>query len=242
MLVSSLKRLIFRPLQSKRRTTRSLAVLLTAGTLTLAVASGAAAVIYVYGNGFKSKSSVSQLEKSGGGDRCDKRFRKRSRDMTITLEGKRLCGYSPPVFGDTAQPDHVVYAKGEISTKKTAKKLRKAAYLAVEVRVGGGDSYELQVHPKGRRFKLIRNPSSSAVSESGDSNAIKPIKDPNALRLEVKGARVRAFANGQLLASVEDPNPGQLSGRRVSFGLGSRKDSSRSTVGVFERVRVGIAE
>ena len=226
----------------QRPTTRSLAVLLTAGVLTLAIAGSAAAVIYVYGNGFKSKGSVTELEKSGGGDGCDKRFRKRSRDMSITLQGRRLCGYSPPVFGDSDQPDHVVYAKGQVLASKTPKKLRKGAYLAVEVRVGGGDSYELQVKPKGRRFKLLRNPSSAAVSESGQSNAIKPLKQPNALRLEVKGARVRAFANGQLLASVEDPNPGQLSGRRVSLGLGSRKDSSRSTVGVFERVRVGVVE
>jgi hypothetical protein len=229
-------------MHSKRLTPRSLAVLLTAGALTLVLAGSAAAVIYVYGNGFKSKGSVAELEKSGGGDQCDKRFRKRSKDMTITLEGKRLCGYSPPVFGDTQQPDHVVYAKGQILAKKTPKALRKAAYLAVEVRVGGGDSYELQVRPKGRRFKLLRNPSSAAVSEGGESNAIKPIKDPNALRLEVKGERVRAFVNGRLLAAVEDPNPGQLAGRRVSFGLGSRKDSSRSTVGVFERVRAGVVD
>lgn len=229
-------------MRSKRLKPRSLAVLFVAAALSLAIAGTAAAVIYVYGNGFKSKDSVAKLEKSGGGAQCDKRFRKTSKDMTIRLEGKRLCGYSPPVFGDTQQPDHTVYAKGQILASKTAKSLRRAAYLAVEVRVGGGDSYELQVRPKGRRFKLIRNPSSAAVSESGESNAIKPLSQPNGIRLEVKDGKVRAFANGQLLVSADDPNPNQLAGRRVSFGLGSRKDSSRPTVAAFERVRVGVVD
>jgi hypothetical protein len=227
---------------SSKVKTRSLAVLAVAGALSLAVAGTATAVIYVYGNGFSSKASVKELEKSGGGTQCDKRFRKNSKDMTISLEGKRLCGYSPPVFGDADRPDHAVYAKGQVLASKTPKKLRRAAYLAVEVRVGGGESYELQVRPKGRRFKLLRNPSSDAVSESGKSNAIKPINQLNGLRLEVKGGKVRAFANGKHLATVDDPNPDQLDGRRVSFGLGSRKSSGRTTVGAFKRVRVGVVE
>lgn len=229
-------------MQSKRLTTRSLAAVLAAGALGLAVAGSAAAVIYVYGNGLSSKGSVKELQKTSGGRKCDKRFRERSKDMSITLEGKRLCAFSPPVFGDAEQPNHAVYAKGQVLASQTSKKLRGAAYMALEVRVGGGDSYELQVRPKGRRFKLIRSPSSAAVSESGQSSAIRPLRQQNGLRLEVKGGRVRAFANGQLLASVLDPNPEQLEGRRVSFGLGSRKDSSRPTVGVFERVRVGVVE
>ena len=226
----------------KRLTTRFPAVLLLAGALSLTVAASAAAVIYVYGNGFSSKGSVKELQKTGGGGKCDKRFRKRPKNMSVSVEGKRLCEFSPPVFGDADQPDHVIYAKGQVLAKKTPKKLRRAAYLAVKVRVGHGDSYELQVRPKGRRFKLVRNPSSGAVSEGGQSNAIKPLNKLNGLRLDVKGNRVTAFANGRRLASVSDPNADQIDGRRAAFGLGSRKSSSRTTVGVFERVRVGIAE
>ena len=80
------------------------------------------------------------------------------------------------------------------------------------------------------------------MSEGGKSNAIKPINQLNALRLEVKGGKVRAFVNGEQLATVDDPNPDQLGGRRVSFGIGSRKNSSRTTVGAFNRVRVGVVE
>lgn len=222
--------------------TRTLAVLLAAGAVALAMAGTAGAVIFVYSTGFSSKSSVQELDRLGGGKECDKRFRKRTKDMLVSLEGRRLCEYSPQVFGDADQPDHVVYAKGQVLAKQTPKKLRRGAYLAVTVRVGGGNSYEFQVKPKGRRFKLIRNPSSDAVSEAGKSKAIKAATKPNGLRLEAKGSKVRAFVNGDLVASVDDPNADQLDGRRVGFGLGSRKDSSRATVGVFERLRVGIAE
>jgi hypothetical protein len=229
-------------MRSNRNTARPLAVLLAAGALSLTLAAGALAVVYVYGNGFSSKQAFKEVERAGGGKKCDKRYRKESTAMRVSVQGKRLCEFSPPVVGDAPQPDHVVYAKGQVLPKKTPKSLREAAYLAVKVRAGRGDSYELQVRPKGGRFKLLRSPAAGAVSEQGKSDAIKPLKRTNALRLEVKGARVKAFVNGEELASVVDPNPEEVGGRKVAFGIGSRKNSSRAIIGVFERIRVGIAE
>ncbi len=229
-------------MRPNRKPTRTLALLLTAGALSLALTASAAAVIYVYGNGFSKKGTVKEIKRTGGGKKCDKRHRKNSDSMGISFEGKRLCEYSPPVVGDAAQPDHVIFAKGQVLPKKTPKALREAAYLAVKLRLGRGDAYEFQVRPKGGRYKLLRSPSAGAVSEQGRSDAIKPLKKPNSLRLEVKGARVKAFVNGEELVSVVDPNPEEVGGRKVGFGIGSRKNSSRSTVGVFERVRVGLAE
>jgi hypothetical protein len=227
---------------SKRQKSRSLVLLLVAGALSLAVAGSAAAVIYVYGNGFSSKGQFKEIKKTGGGKNCDKRFRDRSTSMRASVTGKRFCEFSPPVVGDSGQPNHVVFAKGKVLPKKTPKSLREAAYLGLKVRFGRGDSYELQVRPKGRRYKLVRNPQAGAISERGRSNAIRPLKKANALRLEVKGARVTAFANGRELVSVADPNAEQVEGRKVAFGLGSRKKSHRAIVAVFDRVRVGIAE
>lgn len=229
-------------MQSKRQRSRSLAALLAAGALSLALTASAAAVIYVYGNGFSSRGAFNEIERTGGGKKCDKRYRDKSKAMGVSVEGKRLCEFSPPVVGDAQQPDHVVYAKGRVLAKKTPKSLREAAYLAVKVRVGRGDSYELQIRPKGGRYKLLRSPEAGAVSEEGRSDAIKPLKSSNALRLEVRGARVTALVNGDELVSVVDPNPEEVGGRKVGFGIGSRKNSSRAIVGVFERVRVGIAE
>jgi hypothetical protein len=146
------------------------------------------------------------------------------------------------VVGDAAQPNHVIFAKGQVLPKKTPKSLRKAAYLAVKVRSGRGDSYELQIRPKAGRYKLIRSPNSGAVSEEGRSNAIRKINKPNSLRLEAKGNRITAFVNGERLVRVQDGNAEEVGGRKVAFGIGSRKNSKREIVGVFDRVRVGIAE
>jgi hypothetical protein len=229
-------------MRSKLRPTRTLALLLTAGALSLALTASAAAVIYVYGNGFASKSAFKEMKRTGGGKKCQKHYREKAKSMRVHVVGKRLCEFSPPVVGDATRPDHVIFAKGQVLPKKTPKALREAAYLAVKVRMGRGDAYELQIRPKGRRFKLLRKPSSGAVSEAGKSDAIRPLKKPNSLRLDVKGARVTAIVNGDQLTSVVDPNPEGVAGRKVGFGIGSRKNSKRAIVGAFERVRVGIAE
>lgn len=229
-------------MRPKRKTTRTMALLLTAGALSLALTASAAAVIYVYGNGFSSKGAIKEMKRSGGGKKCDKRYREKSKQMGVTVEGKRLCEFSPPVVGDGGQPDHVVYAKGQILPKKTPKALREAAYLAVKLRLGRGDWYELEIRPKGGRYKLSRSPQEGAVSEAGRSDAIRKLNKPNALRLEAKGARITASVNGDELVSVVDPNPDEVGGRKVGFGIGSRKNSKRPVVGAFDRVRVGIAE
>jgi hypothetical protein len=227
----------------KRKPTRTLALLLTAGALSLALTASAAAIVYVYGNGFSSRGAYKEIKRSGGGGKkCDKRYREKAKSMGAAVKGKRLCEFSPPVVGDAAQPDHVIFAKGQILPRKTPKALRKSAYLAVKLRLGRGDWYELQIRPKSGRYKLDRSPSANAVSEAGRSDAIRKLNKPNALRLEAKGARIRASVNGDELVSVVDPNPDQVGGRKVGFGIGSRKNSSRPTVGSFTRVRVGIAE
>jgi hypothetical protein len=230
-------------MRPKRKSRRTLALLLAAGALSLALAASAVAVVYVYGNGFSTRGAYKEIKRSGGGGKkCDKRWRKKAKSMGVSVQGKRLCEFSPPVVGDAAQPDHVIFAKGQVLPKKTPKALREAAYLAVKLRLGRGDWYELQIRPKGGRFKLERKPSEGAVSEEGRSDAIRPLNKPNALRLEAKGARIRAHVNGEELVSVVDPNPEEVGGRKVGFGIGSRKNSSREIIGVFDRVRVGIAE
>lgn len=227
----------------KRQTSRPLAVLLIAGALSLALTASAAAVIYVYGNGFPSKQAFKEIKRAGGGGKnCGKRFREKANTMRVHVIGRRLCEFEPPVLGDSSQPNHVIYAKGTVLKKQNPKAVRKAAYLAVRARVGGGNHYQLQIRPKGKRFKLSRSPDSGAVSEAGTSDAINQLGRHNTLRLDVKGARVTALVNGEELASVVDPNPEAVNGRRVSFGLGSRKSTKREILGAFKRIRVGIAD
>lgn len=229
-------------MKPKRHNARFLAVVLSAGALTLGLAASAAGVIYIYNNGFTTKAAYKEIKRTGGGDNCERKYRERSNSMGVTVRGKRLCAFSPPVLGDADQPDHVISARGQILPKQTKKSLRKAAYLAVRLRLGQGDFYELQIRPRGRRFKLLRSPASGEVSEAGRSNAINALKEPNALLLRARGGRIKALVNGKELANIVDPSSDQVGGRRTSFGIGNRKNANGEVVGVFRRVRVGIAD
>jgi hypothetical protein len=227
-------------MRSKRQRSRLLVLALGAAGLSLALVAGAQAVIYVYSNGFSAREDVREITRKGGGAKCDKSFHRKAGSMGVSTEGKRLCEYSPPVAGDGNQPNHVFMAKGRV-LKGTPKALRDDAYLAIKVRAGHGRGYELQVRPKAGRFKLVRSPSGGGVEESGKSSAINKIGKLNTLRLEVKNARVKAFVNGKQVAGGVDSNPEQIDGRKLTFGIGSRKDGHRPVVGSFDRIRAGLA-
>ena len=229
-------------MKSQRQLTRTLVVLLTAGALCLGLTASAAGVIYIYHNAFATKAAFKEIKRTGGGNNCDRRWRERTKSMGVTVQGKRLCAFSPPVVGDADQPDHAIAAVGQVLPKKTTRPLRRAAYLAVRLRLGRGDFYELQIRPRGRRYRLLRSPEEGVVSEGGQSNAINALKEKNRLQLQVKGARVKASVNGRRLVTVVDPSPEDVRGRRTAFGLGNRKNASGTVAGVFRRVRVGIAE
>lgn len=225
----------------KNRSSQAWMALAVAAALSLAFVSVATAVVYVYGNKFASGADYREIDQAGGGGRdCDASYRRESQSMRVEVSGETLCEYSPPVIGDSGQPDHEIVVEGRI-LERTPKNVRKQAYLAARVRVGEGDFYELRVTPKGRKFRLSRSPEAAAgLPLSGESNAIKPFGARNTLRLRVKGNDVTAFVNGDSVASFTDPNASQVEGRRVSFGVGSTKDVSNGPIGVFKQVRVGV--
>lgn len=206
---------------------------------TLVLVSSAAAVVYVYSNGFNSRASYREINQVDGGKSCDKEYREDSSSMRIDFKGRDFCGYAPPVSGDRDQPDHEIVAKGRV-LKDTPRSVRKQSYLAVRVRVGSGMYYEFRVIPKGQKFKLNREPSGPGLPITGDSNRINKLGEPNQLRLRVTGGQVTAFVNGKSVASYTDPNAGQVTGRRVSFGLGNTKNAERGPAGVFKSVKVGV--
>jgi Domain of Unknown Function (DUF1080) len=228
-------------MRPKRQSSKLLTLLLCAAGSSLALVAGAEAVIYVYSNGFSTRDDVREVTRKGGGAKCDKSFRRNAESLGVSAEGRRLCEYTPPVAGDANQPNHVLMAKGRV-LKSTPKALRDEAYMAVKVRAGHGRGYELQVRPKAGRFKLVRSPSGGGVEESGKSNAINKIGKVNTLRLEVKNARVKAFVNGEQVAGAVDPNPEQIDGRKLTFGIGSRKDGHRPVLGSFDLIRAGLAD
>ena len=206
-----------------------------------AFVASASAVVYVYKNGFGSKSDYKGIEALSGGKKCDRSYQSESKAMRIELRGKTLCEYSPPVTGDADQPDHEIVAEGTV-LEATPKSVRRDAYLTVRVRVGQGTWYEFRVTPKGGKYKLTREPAggASGLPIKGEANAIKPLGENNKLRLRITGNKVTAFANGKSVASYTDPNPGHVTGRKVAFGMGSTKKANPGPAGRFTSVKVGV--
>jgi hypothetical protein len=206
-----------------------------------AFVASASAVVYVYKNGFGSKSAYKSIDSISGGKKCDRSYQADSKVMRIEMRGRTFCEYSPPITGDADQPDHEIVAEGRI-LDATPKNVRKQAYLGVRVRVGEGTYYEFRVTPKGGDYRLTREPAGggSGLPITGHANAIKPLGENNELRLRITGNDVTAFVNGNSVATYNDPNPGQVTGRKVSFGMGSTKKASPGPVGRFTSLKVGV--
>jgi len=208
----------------------------------LAFVASASAVVYVYKNTFGSGASFREIDQTGGGNKaCDETYSSGSKSMRIEMSGKTFCEFSPPVTGDSDQPDHEIVASGRI-LDATRKSVREAAYLGVRVRVGDDTFYEFRVNPKEKEYKLNRTPSGGAAGLpiSGGSTSINPLGEKNTLRLRITGNDVTAFVNGDSVAAYNDPNPGQVTGRKVSFGIGSTKDADNGPIGVYKSIKVGV--
>jgi hypothetical protein len=220
--------------------TRS-AVAVAAAVLLTAALGTAIAAVTVYDNGFSNRTEFKEIIKSGGGKRCDRSFRKKGKSMRAAVKrSPTTCSFRPPVQGDAELPNHDVRVGGKI-LKKTEKGLRGGAFVEVTVRAGGGGvGYTLRIFPDKKRFELRRGPSGGEFPVRGKSNAIKRVNKRNQLRLIVSGAGIRAMVNGKELARVEDSNPGQVSGAKIRFAVGSLKERQGSVVATFKKVAVAV--
>ena len=209
----------------------------------LAIVASAGAAVYVYTNNFESPSRYREIDQTGGGKKaCDESYSENSKAMRIEIDrGQTFCEYSPPVTGDRDQPDHEIVAAGRI-LKATPDNVKRQSYLAVRVRVGDGTYYEFRVNPKQKHYRLDREPAGggSDLPLTGSSNKINPLGVKNQLRLRINDKNVAAFVNGHLVRTYPDPNPEQVTGRRVAFGAGSSKDVAKGPTAVFQAIRVGV--
>lgn len=224
----------------RTRTTRVTAAVLAAA---LAVAATATAAVTVYDNNFSTRTEFGEIAKSGGGKRCDRKYRKKSNAMRASVEqGPTTCSFRPPVQGDGELPNHVATLDGKI-LKSTPNSVRGRAFVEISLRSGGGGvGYFLRVFPEKQRFELIRGPDGGGggFPARGESRAIKPINKRNKLRLTAAGADIRATVNGEEVASVTDSDPGQVTGRKVRFAVGNDKQSGKDVSAVFKRISVGV--
>lgn len=217
------------------------ALALAAALLAIAVTGSAIAAVTVYTNDFSSRTEAREIINSGGGKRCDRNYREKTKTFRAAVKrSPTTCSYRPPVQGDNELPNHDVKLEGKI-LKKTTKELRGGAFLELSIRSGGGGvGYALRVFPKKKRFELKRGPGGGGFPVDGRDSAVNGINDRNVLQLTARGAEVRALVNGREVAKVTDDNPGQVSGEKIRFAVGSQKDKRGNVVATFKRIAVAV--
>jgi len=221
-------------------TIKILALLGTLAALALAAAV-AVAGITVYKNDFSTRHEVRELRHSEG-KHCDRVWKRRAKNVRIHVNrGPNVCGYAPPVEGDTAGPDHDFQAKEKL-LKATPKGIRDGAYLAIAVRSGKNAGYELRVFPTKHKFQLRRSPQGggSGFPASGKSRAVKGVNKPNVLRLKAVHNKVIARVNGKKVAGVVDTNPAEVDGRRLELAIGHRRHRRKPVVASVDDLKVQV--
>jgi hypothetical protein len=195
---------------------------LAAGLLVCAVAG--AAMVGIYRNGLETKPQRAEMLKlfgrsckRGGGE-----------DAVRILLGKKTdsCAYRTPVVGRDLE-----LAATERILSGTPKPLQRKAYVAVQLRAGGGDKYELRAFPLQRKAQLIK------VSEAGTKylavkknvKGIGGINEPTVVRLRVEktagaaSAKIAAFVGPTVVGEVTDEAAGEVTGEFSAVSVGATK-------------------
>jgi hypothetical protein len=218
---------------------------LTAVALAAAVAGVMAATaiagVTVYTNNFSSKSEAKDLRHSEG-KHCNKDWRKKAKSVLVTAEkGRTVCGYSPPVQGDSNAPNHKFKAKAKL-LKDTPKSVRDGVYLGLAVRSAKDTGYQLQLFPSEHKFRLTRETGGDKVGvlAKGGNKAIDGTNKPNAMLLSAVGSKVVAKVNGKRLAKVADRGAAQVDGRKVEVLLGYKKKRSKPASATFGNLELQV--
>jgi hypothetical protein len=193
--------------------------------------SASAAMIGIYRNSMDSTAQRAQLIKLAGRS-CARGGSEDSLKITV---GKRTeeCAYRTPVVGR----DLEIAATMRLLSG-TPEKVQKKAFLALELRAGGGAKYQLLAFPLQKKAQLRK------VSASGEVQYLKIVKEAkeiqglnmaNSLRLRAtnitagpeKGScKLFAYLGGTLLAEASDAGSGDLTGRATAVAVGALNNGS----------------
>ncbi len=206
-------------------------------------AATAVAEVTVYANDMATQGDFREILRSGGGKRCDKKYREKSKVMLASVKkSPTTCSFRPPVQGDDELPNQGVAVEAKI-LKSTPKSVRSGAYIEATLRAGGSNTgYAFRVFPEKKKYELVRGPAGGGFPAKGKSDAIKKINERNRIELVATGAEIRALVNGKEVAKVSDSNPGQVQGHKIRFALGSRAKKDKKVVATFKRIAVSVPE
>jgi hypothetical protein len=203
--------------------------LLLACLLAFATSAGAA-LIGIYRNGMENKGQLGQIVKLSG-DRCARGGTAGAFSITIGKATKE-CSYRTPVLGRDLE---IAATMKLIGKTQVPKSVQRSAFLALDLRAGGGMRYQLAVYPLQRKAqvrKVLADGSIEYLDIEKEVAGIGGLDEANQLRLRAfnvtagdeKGTcQLFAYVGGKLIAEVSDPGAGELSGRASGFSLGSAK-------------------
>lgn len=202
--------------------------LLLAAMLAFASSAGAA-LIGIYRNSMENKAQLAQIFKLSG-ERCARGGSEGAFTVTIGKATKE-CSYRTPVLGR----DLEIGATMRLLNKpQVPKSVQRSAFLALDLRSGGGARYQLAVYPLQDKAQIRKVLADGSIEYLDIEKKVAGIgaEKPNQLRLsafnvttgEEKGScQLLAYIGGQLVAEANDPGAGELSGRASGFSLGSAK-------------------
>jgi hypothetical protein len=223
---------------------RSLRVATFASLLTAALVFAPAAratLVGLYRNNMDSEGLRSQILKLSG-ERC---ARGGSSSAFRIVIGKRTkeCSYRTPVLGRDLE-----IAATERLLSATPKAVQRGAYLALDLRAGGGARYQLAVYPLQRKSQLRKVLPDGTVEYLDIEKNLTQVggaDKANELRLRAfnitegdeKGdCHILAFVGGKLVSEVTDEGAGELSGRASGFSVGSAKNAKGAQASVDDVV------
>lgn len=212
----------------RKRLTATLLVCLAAGLL--ACAAAGATMIGIYRNGMESTAQRSQLVKLSGRE-CSRGGSAGA--MRIAL-GKRTdaCSYRTPVVGRDLE-----IGATERLLSGTPPALQHAAYLALELRAGGGAKYQLLVFPLQRKVQLVKVTAEGVkyLAIDKDEQAVQGINMANNLRLRAVNvtsgpergqAQLAGYVGSTLAVEATDAATSELEGRASAVAVGATKSAN----------------
>jgi hypothetical protein len=208
------------------------------------VPSASAALIGIYRNSMESDGLRGQIAKLSG-ERCARGGSSTAFRIVIGKQTKE-CSYRTPVFGR----DLEIAATARLSSV-TPKPVQRSAFLALDLRSGGGARYQLAVYPlqqKTQLRKVLVDGSIEYLDIEKEVAGVGGADKATELRLrafnvtegdEKGNCQILAFIGGKLVSDVTDPGAGELTGRASGFSVGSAK-AAKGAQASFDNVVVRV--
>ena len=196
--------------------------MLVVGLLVSGAASGA--LVAIYRNALETTAQRSEVLKLSG-KACTRGGGKTTLNITV---GKLTeeCAYKTPVVGQ----DLEIAATGSINPA-TPPAVAKKAFLALQLRAGGGGKLELRVFPGQKKAQIARITGEGIKFLAVEKNivSLKEVNKAVVLRLRViAGAgelagtcKIGGYLAGELVVEAEDPACGELKGESTALAAGA---------------------